>query len=97
MNLDDANDAYSRHNLLKLKDGAYLINLDEYKSIGSYWIALCINGDATYFDRFGVKYDPKEMKKIKENQNVTTNIFRTSITIMRGYLCIGFYRFCAKT
>ena len=27
------NDAYSRNNLSKTKDGAYIINLDEYESI----------------------------------------------------------------
>ena len=27
-------------NLPKIKDGAYVINLDEFKSIGSHWIAL---------------------------------------------------------
>ena len=33
------NGVYSRKKLLKIKDGAYVINLDEYKSIGIYWIA----------------------------------------------------------
>ena len=33
------NSVYSRKKLLKIKDGAYVINLDEYKSIGIYWIA----------------------------------------------------------
>ena len=36
---------YSRSNLPKIKDGAYVINLDEYKSIGTYWIPLYVNGD----------------------------------------------------
>ena len=30
------NDDYSRSNLSKIKDGAYVINLDEYKSVGAY-------------------------------------------------------------
>ena len=29
------NGVYLRNNLSKIKDGAYLINLDEYKSIGT--------------------------------------------------------------
>ena len=29
---------YSRNNLSKIKDRAYIINLDEYKSIGTHWI-----------------------------------------------------------
>ena len=27
-----------RNNLRKKKDGAYVINLDEYKSVGTHWI-----------------------------------------------------------
>ena len=59
------NGAYSRNNLSKIKDGAYIINLDEYQSIGTNWIALYINGkNVTYFDSVGVEYIPREMKKI---------------------------------
>ena len=28
-----------------VKDGAYVINLDEYRLIGTHWIALDVNGD----------------------------------------------------
>ena len=37
------NGAYSRNNLSKIKDEAYLINLDEYESIETHWIALYIH------------------------------------------------------
>ena len=37
------NGVYWRNNLPKIKDQAYVINLDEYKSIGTYWIALYVN------------------------------------------------------
>ena len=30
---------YLRNNLRKINDGAYLINLDKYKSIGTHWNA----------------------------------------------------------
>ena len=33
------NGFYLRNNLSKIKDGAYIINLDEFKSIGTHWIA----------------------------------------------------------
>ena len=36
------NDVYSRNNLPKIKDGAYIINL-EFKSIGTHWIVLELN------------------------------------------------------
>ena len=32
------NGVYSRNNLLKIKKGAYVINLNEYKSIRVHWI-----------------------------------------------------------
>ena len=52
----------SRNNLSKIKDGAYVINLDEYKSIGTHWIALYVNAkNVAFFDGFGVKYVPKEI------------------------------------
>ena len=35
------NGVFSRDNLLKkIKDGAYVINLDEHKDTGTHWIAL---------------------------------------------------------
>ena len=40
-------------NLPKIKDGAYVINLDEYKSTGTDWIVLYKYGDnKTYFENF---------------------------------------------
>ena len=33
------NGVYSRNNLSKIKDGVYIINLDEYEPIGTHWIA----------------------------------------------------------
>ena len=54
------NGLYSRDNLLKIKNEAYIITLDEYSDIGSHWIALYVqNNDVTYFDSFGVEHIPK--------------------------------------
>ena len=36
---------YSRNNLPKIKDGMYVINFCVYKSIGTYWIAIYVNGN----------------------------------------------------
>ena len=56
-NVPKFNGVYSRNNLSKIKDGAYAINLDEYKSIGTNWIVLHVNdNNATYFDSFGVEH-----------------------------------------
>ena len=54
------NGAYSRDNLQKIKDGAYVINLDEYSDIGTHWVALHVqNKYITYFDSFRVENIPK--------------------------------------
>ena len=59
------------------KDGAYVINLDEYANTGTYWIALYINIDnVTYFDSFGVKHIFREMIKFIGNKNNVSNTFR---------------------
>ena len=68
------NGVYSRNNLTKIKGAAYIINLDEYESIGTHWIALYVNDDnVTYFDSFGVEHISKEIKKFIGNRNITTN------------------------
>ena len=56
---------YSRDNQPDLiKDGAYVVNIDEYSDIGTHWIALYVNNKTvTYFDSFGVEHIPKEIKK----------------------------------
>ena len=94
------NGVYSRDNLPnKIKDGAYVINLDEYSDIGTHWIALYVkNNDITYFDSFGVEHIPKEIIKFIKNKNIKTNIFRIQAydSIMCGYFCIGFINLMLK-
>ena len=35
------NGVYSRDNLsVKIKDGAYIINIDEYSDIGTHWVCM---------------------------------------------------------
>ena len=58
------NGVFFRDNLPKIKDRAYVINLDEYPDIGTHWLALYVNNNnsnnnnnnnsVTYFDSFGV-------------------------------------------
>ena len=47
-----------------MKDGTYVRNLDEHKSIGIHSIALYVNYNVNYFDDFGVENIPKEINKI---------------------------------
>ena len=102
------NGVYSRDNLPnKIRDGAYVINLDEYSDIGTHWVALYLKtNDITYFDSFGVEHIPKELKTFinhssssaLQNKNVKTNIFKIQAydLIMCGYFCIGFIDFMFK-
>ena len=66
----------------KIKDGAYVINIDDYSDTGTHWIAFyALNNNATYFESFGVEHIPKEIKKIigkssNKGSTITTNIYR---------------------
>ena len=97
------NSIFSRNNLpKKIKDGAYVINLDEYADLGIHWIALFCNKDEiVYFDSFDVEHIPQEIKEFidrhflnssaSQNKNMKANIFRVQAnnSVMCGYFCIG--------
>ena len=91
------NGAFSRNDLpKKIKDGAYLINLDEHADVGTHWIALfCNRNEVIYFDSFGVEHVPEEIKEFIGNKNIKANIFRVQAndSVMRGYFCKGFIDF----
>ena len=93
------NGVYSKNNLPKIKNGAYVINLDEYKSVGTHWLALYVNANnVVYFCSFGVKHIPKEIRKFIGKKNVKPNIYRIQAyaSMMCGYFCIGFIDFMLK-
>ena len=77
----------------KIKDGAYVINLDECSDIGTHWVAFYVNNNITYFDSFEVEHIPKEIKTFINNKNIKKNIFRIQAydSVMCGYFCIGLY------
>ena len=98
------NGVFSRDNLLehsftKIKDGAYIINLDEHSNIGTHWVALHMtNNNVTYFDAVEAEHIPKEIKAFIKNKNIKTNIFRIQVydSVMCGYFCIKFIDFMFK-
>ena len=65
-------------------------NLVKHQNVLKYYV--------TYFDSFGFKHFPKEIKKFIRNKNITTNSFRIQAydSIMWGYFCIGFTDFMLK-
>ena len=91
------NGVYSRDNLSKtIKNGAYVINLNEYADVGTHWIALYVkDNEISYFNSFGVEHVPKEIEKFIGHKNVKTNICRIQAdnSIMPGYFCIKFIDF----
>ena len=90
----------------KIKDGAYIINLDESFDKWTHWVALHVDNSVTYFDSFGAEHIPKEIKAFinrpfssaLQNKNIKTNIFRIQAydSVMCGYFCIGFIDFMFK-
>ena len=94
---------YSTDNLPdRIKDGAYVVNLDEYSNIETHWVALYVNNKiVTYFVSFGIEHISKEVQKFVNNKNITANIFRKQAydSVMCGHFCIGFidYMFMGKS
>ena len=90
------NGVYSRDNLPKIKDGTYVINLDEYSDIRTHWVALYVhNNDVNYIDSFRVEHVPQEIRIFINNKNIKTNIFRIQAcdSIICRYFSIGFIDF----
>ena len=74
------NRVFSRNNLPNTtKDGAYLINFDEYEDVGAYWISLFYRKTKiVYFDGFGFEHVPEEIKEFIgnfQNRNSSKQIF----------------------
>ena len=82
--------------LKEIKDGAYVIKLDEYADVGTHWIALfCKRRKIVYFDSFDVEHVFEEMKEFVENNNIKVNMFRvqSNNSIVCSYFCIGLIDF----
>ena len=79
---------------LKIKDGTYVINLNEYADVGTHCIALfCNRSEIGYFDSFCVEH--KEIKEFVGNKNIIDNIFwvQANNLVMCEYFCIVFINF----
>ena len=71
-----------------MKDGAYIVNLNECKSVGTSWITLYANVNSVgYFDSY-VEHISEEIKKCFDNKNIIGTIFR-----IRAYDSISGYQF----
>ena len=81
------NGVYSGNNLhSKIKDGAYVANLDEHSDIGTHWIDLhALNNNVTYLDSFVVAHIPKEIKKFSNNKNPKGSMIKKYIFRIQAY------------
>ena len=77
------NGVFSRNNLpKKIKDGSYVINLDEYADVDTDWNALfCSKNEIVYFDSFGVEHFPEEIKEFIRNKTQKQIFFEYKQTI----------------
>ena len=97
------NGVYSRDNLqVKVKDGVYLINLDDYSDIETHWIALYTNNKTVkYFDSFVIEHICQEIRVFIADKDIIASIYRIQSydSIVCGYFCIGFinYMFMGKS
>ena len=70
---------------------AYVINIDKFKSLGTQWIALYVNGNnILHFENFPVEH--------VYIGNIMTNIYRLQASdwIIFGYFCNGYIDFMLK-
>ena len=66
-------DVFTRDNLPRIKDGAYVINLDGEQSKRKHWASLFIDRNTiAYFDSFIIEYIAQEVLNKKINQSLTT-------------------------
>ena len=80
-----------------MKDEAYAINLDEYKSIRTHWIAfmeMLIIRHISVILELNIQLK-KEIKRLIGNKNIIKNIYRMQDyeTKMCGFFCTGFIHF----
>ena len=89
-------DVHSRNNLPKVKDGAYIINLDEYKSIGTHWIV--ITKEHLTMQYILIALELNVLQKKLGNKNITPVIYRIQEygSIMCRCFRIGFINFMLK-
>ena len=87
---------FSRNNLPRLKDGAYVINLDNKNSKETQLVSLFVNKNiAIYFDSFGIEYIPEEVLNKIKDKSITHNTYRIQDNESNtcGFYCLAFIKY----
>ena len=80
-------------NLPRIKNVAYVINLNDNNSKETHWVSLFINKNtAVHFDSFGVAYIPQEVLHKIKDKSITHIIFRIQDNESVMY-CIAFIEY----
>ena len=80
----------------KLKDWAYIINLDWKIAKGTHQVSLFTDKNlAVYFDSLRINYIPREVLSKVKDKWIIDNIFRTqdNQSVMCGFCCIAFIEY----
>jgi len=79
----------------KLKNGNYIINLENHNQSGSHWCCFKkLNKCIYYFDAFGIMPPQNEIDLFKENHDKLSYNdldIQDINSILCGYYCIGFF------
>jgi len=89
------NGVYAKDQLKKpLKDGFYIINLDDSDGKGTHWTALYKINDAfsLYFDAFGFPA-PENIHNILYKYEYNTKQIQDINSTSCGFYCVGFIKF----
>ena len=82
-----------------IKNGAYIINLDEYADACTHWVTFYVKkNEVIYFDSFGVEHVSKEIKRFIGHKSIKTNIFRIQAdnSIICGYSLLDSLILCLQ-
>ena len=81
---------FSRNNSPRIKDGAYIINLDDKNSKGMHWVSLFID-----INLFEIEYISQEVLNKVKGKAITQKIskIQDNKSIMCGFCCIAFIEY----
>ena len=86
----------SRKNLPRIKDGAYMINLNDNYNKRTHWVLLFSNKNTVvYFDFSRIEYISQEVLNKIKDKLITHNVFiiQDNKSIMRRFYWIAFIEY----